>query len=307
MRVEQTWDSLGMRATASHDLHLDVDVPADALLGGVEGLALLVAQLMPHWLVASYAAVYVGVAQAAVDAAVAHVSARGLDRLPAVRARIGRADAAVAAAGLAVAEAARRVDEAPGDPETNRWVWRAKLLAGKTAMDVAASMLEAGRHVGDPPGAPVGAPLPRRPLRLAATGDLATCAPTGWAWPPWGETRTATEGPGGDGHRGRVGRPVSATCLRGPMPCGRRRHGPARCRRDAGRTTSWDGYFAEHYARTRRRRWPSGSSRNSGAGTRQAVVNPTLEDVSGLVHRAPHGAVPDRGAAARQAGGRARR
>jgi alkylation response protein AidB-like acyl-CoA dehydrogenase len=141
--VEQTWDSLGMRATASHDLHLDVTVPADRLLGGVEGLALVVAQLMPHWLVASYAAVYVGVAQAAVDAAVEHLTARGLTGLPAVRARIGRADAAVAAARLVVTEAARRVDDEPGDVETNRWVWRAKLLAGTTAAEVAASMLEA--------------------------------------------------------------------------------------------------------------------------------------------------------------------
>jgi alkylation response protein AidB-like acyl-CoA dehydrogenase len=143
LRVERTWDSLGMRATRSDDLHLDVTVPAAALLGGVEGLALVVAQLMPHWLVASYAAVYVGVARGAVDAAVAHVDERGLGRLPAVRARIGRADAAVEAARLAVAEAARRVDAAPGEPETNRWVWRAKLLAGTTAADVAASMLEA--------------------------------------------------------------------------------------------------------------------------------------------------------------------
>ncbi|MCW6007424.1 acyl-CoA/acyl-ACP dehydrogenase [Micromonospora sp. CPCC 205371] len=143
LHVEQTWDSLGMRATASHDLHLDVVVPEDTLLGGVEGLALVVAQLMPHWLIASYAAVYVGVAQAAIDAAVEHANARGISGLPAVRARIGRADAAVAAARLAVAEAARRVDEEPGDAETNRWVWRAKLLAGTTAADVAASMLEA--------------------------------------------------------------------------------------------------------------------------------------------------------------------
>lgn len=143
LRVEPTWDSLGMRATASHDLHLDVVVPEDALLGGVEGLALVVAQLMPHWLIASYAAVYVGVAQAAIDAAVEHANARGIGELPAVRARIGRADAAVAAARLAVAEAARRVDEEPGEVETNRWVWRAKLLAGTTAAEVAASMLEA--------------------------------------------------------------------------------------------------------------------------------------------------------------------
>jgi alkylation response protein AidB-like acyl-CoA dehydrogenase len=141
--VRPAWDSLGMRATASHDLLLDVVAPPDALLGGLEGLALPMAQLMPQWLVASYAAVYVGVAQSAIDAAVAHLQQRKLDALPAVRARVGRADAAVAAARLAVLEAARRVDAAPGQPETNRWVWRAKLLAGQTAMEVAGSMLEA--------------------------------------------------------------------------------------------------------------------------------------------------------------------
>src|SRR5260370_19548025 len=84
---------MGMRATGSDDLHLDVEVGGDALLGGMEGLTLLLAQVMPQWLVASYAAVYVGVARSAVDAAVAHVTARGLGGLPAVRARIGRAAA----------------------------------------------------------------------------------------------------------------------------------------------------------------------------------------------------------------------
>ena len=143
LTVEPTWDALGMRATGSHDVHLDVTVPEGALLGGVEGLALVVAQLAPHWMVASYAAVYAGVARAAVDAAVEHVNTRGLGHLPAVRARIGRADAAAAAAHLAVMEAARRVDEEPGEAETTRWVWRAKLLAGTTAAEVAASMLEA--------------------------------------------------------------------------------------------------------------------------------------------------------------------
>ena len=141
--VEQTWDPLGMRATASNDVHLDVLAPADSLLGGVEGLAVLLAQVMPQWLVASYAAVYVGVARATLDAAVAHLVERGLHRLPAVRARVGRADAAVEAARLVTQEAARRVDHAAGDPETNRWVYRAKLLAGTTAQDVAESMLEA--------------------------------------------------------------------------------------------------------------------------------------------------------------------
>lgn len=143
VRVEHTWDTLGMRATASHDVHFDVEVPTDALLGGVEGLALPLAESMPQWLVASYAAVYVGVARAALEAAGEHVRHRELDTLPWVRARAGRADAAVAAAALAVREAAARVTEHPGEPETNRWVWRAKLLAGDTAADVASSALEA--------------------------------------------------------------------------------------------------------------------------------------------------------------------
>ena len=141
--VEPTWDAMGMRATASHDLHLDVRVGADALLGGIEGLTVLLAQVMPQWLVASYAAVYVGVARSAVRHAATHLRERNLHTLPAVRARMGRADAAVAAAELVVAEAARRVTDAPGMPDTNRWVWRAKLVAGDTAAAVASSMLEA--------------------------------------------------------------------------------------------------------------------------------------------------------------------
>jgi len=143
IRVEETWDSLGMRATGSQDVHFDVEVDADALLGGVEGLTLMIAEAMPQWLVASYSAVYAGVARAAVDAAAEHLRKRGLGRLPAARARLGRADNAVAAAELVVAETAARIDRAPGDPETNRWVWRAKLTAGDTAVQVAASMLEA--------------------------------------------------------------------------------------------------------------------------------------------------------------------
>lgn len=143
VRVEPTWDSLGMRATASHDVTFDVRLPPDALLGGVEGLALLLAQVMPQWLVASYAAVYVGVATAALEEAARQATARGLGRLPALRARLGRADAEIAAARLCVLEAARAVDASPGAPATNRAVWRAKLLAGDVAATVASSMLEA--------------------------------------------------------------------------------------------------------------------------------------------------------------------
>ncbi|WP_460544043.1 acyl-CoA dehydrogenase family protein [Glycomyces halotolerans] len=141
--VEQTWDSLGMRATGSQDVHFDVEVGPEALLGGLEGLTLLLAEAMPQWLVASYAAVYVGVARAVVDAAAEHVRERGLGGLAAVRSRLGRAEAAVTAAELVVAKTAERIDDEPGDAETNRWVWRAKLVAGDTASQVASSLLEA--------------------------------------------------------------------------------------------------------------------------------------------------------------------
>lgn len=148
--VEDSWDPLGMRATASNAMTVDVEVDHTALLGGVEGLTVLLAYVMPQWLVASYAAVYIGVAQAALDEAAAYLKARsvagtrgGLTKLGFVRARLGRADAQVAAARLALLEAGRLVDAAAGEAETNRAIYRAKLLAGDAAMEVAASCTEA--------------------------------------------------------------------------------------------------------------------------------------------------------------------
>ena len=150
LRVDRSWDPLGMRATASNGLAIDAWVAEDALLGGVEGLVLPLAHAMPQWLVASYAAVYVGVAEAAVREAVSYLQNRAvagergaLSRLAAVRQRVGRGEAEVQAARLALERAARLVDLRPGDPETNRWTYRAKLLAGDVAMRVAASMAEA--------------------------------------------------------------------------------------------------------------------------------------------------------------------
>jgi len=154
--VHDTWDALGMRATASNGFDLDAWVPSTALVG-VEGVALVLAYAMPEWLVASYAAVYVGVAQAAVAAAVEHIRGSAV-RAPAggdapqevsmaaspwVRQRLGRADAQTEAARLVVEEAGRRVDEHPGEPGTAHAVYRAKLVAGDAAFAVAASLTEA--------------------------------------------------------------------------------------------------------------------------------------------------------------------
>jgi alkylation response protein AidB-like acyl-CoA dehydrogenase len=148
--VHQTWDPLGMRATVSNGLTLDVEVGADTLVGGIEGLVTLLAYAMPQWLVASYAAVYVGLAQAIVDETADYINRRtvagtagGLAQVGFIRGRLGRADATASAARLALEEAGRRIDAAPGDPQTNRAIYRAKLLAGDAASEVAASCTEA--------------------------------------------------------------------------------------------------------------------------------------------------------------------
>jgi alkylation response protein AidB-like acyl-CoA dehydrogenase len=69
--------------------------------------------------------------------------ARGSRKGTAIRSRLGRADAAVVAARLAVERAAELVDARPAEPETNRWIYRAKLLAGDVAMEASASLAEA--------------------------------------------------------------------------------------------------------------------------------------------------------------------
>lgn len=172
VRVNGTWDVLGMRGTGSYDVEFDAQVSDGALLGGVEGLAMLIAQIMPQWLVASYAAVYVGVAKSAIESTVQEVTHRSLGHLPAVRARIGRASAAVAAAELLVLDAAKRIDTSPGTPETNRSVFQAKLVASETAMEVASSMLEAAGASATRKGHPL-----ERIFRDARCGSLQPATP----------------------------------------------------------------------------------------------------------------------------------
>jgi alkylation response protein AidB-like acyl-CoA dehydrogenase len=74
IRIEETWDNLGMRATASHDIIFEnVDVPFDALLPGeVSGLP---SGGLGWWTFPS-AAVYLGIAAAARDFALDYAKNR---------------------------------------------------------------------------------------------------------------------------------------------------------------------------------------------------------------------------------------
>jgi alkylation response protein AidB-like acyl-CoA dehydrogenase len=74
VRIEETWDNMGMRATASHDIIFeDVEVSLDALLPGeTSGLP---GGGLGFWTFPA-AAVYIGIAGAARDAAVAYAKER---------------------------------------------------------------------------------------------------------------------------------------------------------------------------------------------------------------------------------------
>ena len=197
---------------------------------------------MPQWLVACYAAVYVGVAQSAVTAAVEHLRAR--DARPSCR------PCGPGSAGP------RRGWRRPGwpcwrrpagwtrpraTPETNRWVWRAKLLAGETAMDVAASMLEAAGTSATRRGHPL-----ERLFRDARCGSLQPA--TSDVCADWLGVAAL-----GDDPDARAGAAMVSCGRRAPADDGRGRgrrhrgeHGPGdRRHRDAlpprrARTTLWD-------------------------------------------------------------------
>ncbi len=119
LRVDETWDALGMRASGSHDLVLEnVRLPADRLLarrgerkaghaGGV-------------WFALGVAATTIGVATAARDYAVAFARERSpggrgaIAAIPGVRRRVARIDLLLQRSRALVADAARAW-EARGD------------------------------------------------------------------------------------------------------------------------------------------------------------------------------------------------
>jgi alkylation response protein AidB-like acyl-CoA dehydrogenase len=137
-RIEEVWDTLGMRSTCSNTMHLtDCFVPAERLFL-LEGLALYKITREPQWLIAGYNGVYLGLATATFAFLTDYLRKRKiagtsepLANDPLVQHRVGELYVAVEAAREVTYEAARKVVEAPGSDAANVAIHRAKYMVGE--------------------------------------------------------------------------------------------------------------------------------------------------------------------------------
>ncbi|MCA1648547.1 MAG: acyl-CoA/acyl-ACP dehydrogenase [Chloroflexi bacterium] len=151
VRIEPTWDTLGLRATCSHTVVLeDVEVAVDAELPRLPASA----ASTPYeraWSL-SVAAVYLGVAEAARDFAVKFardrkptaLGGRSIASLPNIRERAGRMDLLLFQARGLLVSTARAWDSAPS-ADMDAALAAAKVVTSNTAVAVAE---EAMRLVG---------------------------------------------------------------------------------------------------------------------------------------------------------------
>jgi alkylation response protein AidB-like acyl-CoA dehydrogenase len=151
VRIEETWDTLGMRGTASHDLVLeDVIVPADKVAGrrpyGEFGAPLVAAAL--HFAPIG-GATYFGIAAGARDVAVAGATAgargpRALAELPRVHRQVGLMDAKLRGAWWALLGS---VDEMGDDYAADPALLSTLMLAKRQAVTEAIAVVDLAMEV----------------------------------------------------------------------------------------------------------------------------------------------------------------
>ena len=118
IKVAAPWSALGLRGNASSPMSFDTTVAESARLGAPgSGFATMMGAVLP-WFNLGNAAVTLGLAAAAVDAAVGHVTSARLEHLgssladlPTIRHRIGEAGVSLAAQRAYLRETARKIAE----------------------------------------------------------------------------------------------------------------------------------------------------------------------------------------------------
>jgi alkylation response protein AidB-like acyl-CoA dehydrogenase len=115
LEIVETWDALGMRTTGSHDIYLhDVCVDDDAMLNrGVEGPSGKGPKSVNAWFMGTVSAVYLGIAQAALDVAARYARERvptalgkPIAEVESIQRRLGQAAFAIAQARLTLYQVA---------------------------------------------------------------------------------------------------------------------------------------------------------------------------------------------------------
>jgi alkylation response protein AidB-like acyl-CoA dehydrogenase len=155
IRVVPTWDHLGLRATASHDVvFTDVWVPADAVVELIEpgtGPAHASAGPLAGWSLL-LPALYLGVARAALDWLVGFLHARTpsslgapLSTLPRFHTGVGEIEARILTAEELILGLAGRIDD--GDTEAVR---RAGMVKSVACRELIAAVQETVALVGNP-------------------------------------------------------------------------------------------------------------------------------------------------------------
>ena len=147
VRIERTWDAMAMRATASHTVHFEnVFVPSSAAVGGPGGA---VRHELTDVFILGYAAVYLGLAEAAYRAALDFVMNKKqepgevpLKQQTHIQQVIGQMDVAVEGARLFL-ERAIHLEETGTQGADRREAIRAKNQAKYAACEAARTVADA--------------------------------------------------------------------------------------------------------------------------------------------------------------------
>jgi acyl-CoA dehydrogenase len=139
--VRETWDTMGMRGTGSHDVLLDDVFVPDAAIGarrkpGVWHPLMHIVSMVAFPLVYS---VYTGVAEAARDLAVAAAAKR---RDPAVVELVGALDTELAATRIALESMVAFSETAQPGPETTNTIFMHRTLIARSAIKTVELALE---------------------------------------------------------------------------------------------------------------------------------------------------------------------
>jgi len=170
LRAEAPWTGIGLRGNASAPMTVDVAL-GDATRLGEEGggLDLMLGVVLP-WFQLGQGGVSLGIARAAIAAAVAHVTSARLEHLgqtladlPVVRGRIGRAQTEVDALGGFLTDLAARMEARDAAAP----ILSAKAFANETAVRVTSEMMQACGGAALSPRLPL-----ERHLRDARAGSV---------------------------------------------------------------------------------------------------------------------------------------